>query len=361
MMRFYPVLWNFVIRLCYGIFRHSASVLVLSHRISTAYARFICRELNLSQAQQNQFLSGTSCDSETLFSQRSISSGDFISFLSRVKSAYPDPELSLKTSTKMAVTSFGELGTAILSAPDLRHALMMGSEFVRLHASYFGISLSYKKSEAIIECHELTDLEGTQQFQTEVLMIAMQNFIEAITGTIFSDGAYIFPFPPPSNLQSYSDYYHSPCHFNGQTATIVIPEKYMDMKSIYHDPVVWRDYQDRFEQRIRNVSGSKSAFSEAVEEFLTTSALPVPSASDTACRFNITERTLSRRLKQENISFREIRESTLKKQAIFYLEETDLSIDAIACQLGYKDFSSFRRAFRKWKQMSPGDYRAKNK
>lgn len=41
-----------------------------------------------------------------------------------------------------------------------------------------------------------------------------------------------------------------------------------------------------------------------------------------------------------------------------YLEQTDLSVEAIAAIIGYQDAANFRRAFRKRVGMTPGQYRS---
>jgi len=50
----------------------------------------------------------------------------------------------------------------------------------------------------------------------------------------------------------------------------------------------------------------------------------------------------------------------MEVRACGFLENTRLSVDAIAAQMGFQDTANFRRAFKSWQGCSPGDYRARS-
>lgn len=68
-------------------------------------------------------------------------------------------------------------------------------------------------------------------------------------------------------------------------------------------------------------------------------------------------RTLQRRLGAERISFRELHERYLEQQALKLLKHPDLSEKEIASRLGYGNLNSFIRAFRRWRGLTPGQFR----
>jgi AraC-like DNA-binding protein len=71
----------------------------------------------------------------------------------------------------------------------------------------------------------------------------------------------------------------------------------------------------------------------------------------------MSKRTLARKLKRENSSFRQIREEVLSRQAASYLCDSQMSVEAIATLLNYHDTASFRRAFKRWFGLTPDQYR----
>ena len=78
---------------------------------------------------------------------------------------------------------------------------------------------------------------------------------------------------------------------------------------------------------------------------------------EAAAALFVGKRTLARKLSQENTGFRQIREEILSQQASGYLRDSQMSVEAIAALLNYHDSANFRRAFKRWFQLSPDQYR----
>src|SRR5690606_23174045 len=76
-------------------------------------------------------------------------------------------------------------------------------------------------------------------------------------------------------------------------------------------------------------------------------------ASELAAALGITERTLRRRLLAEGTSLSAIADALRRERAMVLLRESDLSISAIAHQLGFADATAFSRAFRRYSGTSP--------
>ena len=85
----------------------------------------------------------------------------------------------------------------------------------------------------------------------------------------------------------------------------------------------------------------------------------MPTLEDLAKVFNVSSRTIIRYLQAENTTYRKLRDSVHKQLATDALRNTEHSIDSIALNLGYQDTTSFRRAFKRWCNCSPSEYRNK--
>ncbi|HSS40583.1 MAG TPA: AraC family transcriptional regulator [Polyangia bacterium] len=70
-------------------------------------------------------------------------------------------------------------------------------------------------------------------------------------------------------------------------------------------------------------------------------------------------RTLQRRLRAAQTSFRDLHEEVRQTQAARLLGTSDLPPKEIAYRLGYANTSSFIRAFRRWTRTTPARFRAK--
>lgn len=86
-------------------------------------------------------------------------------------------------------------------------------------------------------------------------------------------------------------------------------------------------------------------------------ALWAGNLEDVATHFQLTSRTLRRHLKAEGNSLRSILDSVRSEVAVRYLRENRLTNEEIANILGFSDSASFGRAFRRWTDRAPREYR----
>jgi AraC-like DNA-binding protein len=73
----------------------------------------------------------------------------------------------------------------------------------------------------------------------------------------------------------------------------------------------------------------------------------------------LSERTLQRRLQEEGTSYQQLLDDTRRELAEQYLAQPNLPLLEIAYLLGFADPSNFFRAFRRWFDATPGEYRAR--
>jgi len=71
----------------------------------------------------------------------------------------------------------------------------------------------------------------------------------------------------------------------------------------------------------------------------------------------LTTRNLQLKLKEEDTSFRKLRDEIRKEIAVSYLKDGNDSICEIALLLGFADQSAFQHAFKRWTGKTPGEYR----
>jgi AraC-like DNA-binding protein len=76
-----------------------------------------------------------------------------------------------------------------------------------------------------------------------------------------------------------------------------------------------------------------------------------------AAKLSIGTRTLRRRLKALGTSYQKVLDDVKKQLAMEYLQTTTLSVQEISDLLGYSEVTNFRRAFVKWADVSPYQYR----
>ena len=80
--------------------------------------------------------------------------------------------------------------------------------------------------------------------------------------------------------------------------------------------------------------------------------------SRVARRLDTSARTLQRRLAEEGLTWREFVDPIRDELAFAYLRDRSLSIEEVACMVGYSDATSFHRAFSRKTGQTPGAWRS---
>jgi AraC-like DNA-binding protein len=91
-----------------------------------------------------------------------------------------------------------------------------------------------------------------------------------------------------------------------------------------------------------------SGFVGKVRQVLMTNLMRPTSFERVAQNLHISARTLRRKLREENTSFRRLIDELRRDIAIRYLRDTDLTVEDIAESLGFSDAANFQHAFRRW-------------
>jgi AraC-like DNA-binding protein len=84
-----------------------------------------------------------------------------------------------------------------------------------------------------------------------------------------------------------------------------------------------------------------------------------PSIERVAMRLNLSSRTLQRRLADLQASFQQVLDEVRFDLARAYLVDASLDLSQVAYLLGYSELRAFDRAFRRWAEQSPAEWRAR--
>lgn len=84
-----------------------------------------------------------------------------------------------------------------------------------------------------------------------------------------------------------------------------------------------------------------------------------PSVTQMADALNMSVRTLRRRLKKEGLTFQQFKDNTRRQAAELYLARPELKINTVSALMGFDEPSAFHRSFKKWTEMTPGEFRAR--
>jgi AraC-like DNA-binding protein len=138
--------------------------------------------------------------------------------------------------------------------------------------------------------------------------------------------------------------------------SIAFDQRYWD------EPIITANYewQNMLLQKIQPLkepATDKHTLHKRIYNYLLeNSYLGMVSLEDISSNFNLSARTIQRKLKEEGVNFQLITDDVRKALAINYLKAGDVPVKQISYMLGYNELSAFTRTFKRWTGVTPGGY-----
>ena len=325
--------------------------------ISPVYARLILLDLERRGIDPEPLFEEVPFSRAELLRGGDIRREHFLSVLRAGQRLSGDERLGLMLGRRTSVMALGPMGNAMGAAPTVRSGIQVVQEFTRLHTSYIQIRALAQLNGLRVELYYSHDPGDLRRFHTETTLLALQQYVEAVTAVPIDGASYRCDFEQPDYAGDYKDYLRGPVVFNSPRASIDIPRRFLDSPSPYFHAQLWESTVAELSRRLQADSYDSAPYTQYVQSLLRSSEPRLPDLASTSAGLNTSERTLNRRLQAEGSSFRDLKSEALANWARLYLDQTDKSVESIAATLGYQDTANFRRAFRKRTGCSPSEYR----
>ena len=266
-----------------------------------------------------------------------------------------EPALGLLVGDRLRVTSHGMLGFAAMTSASLRQALRLLDSFVYIRFSPISTHLDVSGDEARLHFSFPDTLGDLRTPVTEAVVITVKNAIDHISMGSCEFLGVSFVHQEPEYAELAREMFNCNVAYGQDWAGIVMPATALSERLVTADPASFKQ-ASRICQQELDKRKEQTSLAARVRRIMLESQNGFPSLSVTARMLNMTPRTLHRRLIDEGTSFHTIFDELRHSLAIQYLRNSDLTIQEVAYNVGYADPANFRRAFKRWENMSPSDY-----
>ncbi|MES3021640.1 MAG: AraC family transcriptional regulator ligand-binding domain-containing protein [Pseudomonadota bacterium] len=166
-----------------------------------------------------------------------------------------------------------------------------------------------------------------------------------------------FRHAPPVYSAAYSKFFGMPIQFDQAADAVVVRTELLDCKLNGALPALHQQAKAQILNRVSKLSSLASMVGQLSRLFAKHPELLVSGLDAAACKLQIEPRTLQRRLHEENQTFSEVQSQSRFQMTCSLLRNTDYSVDEISERSGFSDRRAFTRAFKRWSNTSPSNYR----
>lgn len=272
-----------------------------------------------------------------------------------------DPNFGLKAGQVIDGTMLGVLGHAMRSAADVRQALHCLSRFMVVHMQATRIDVKIGRESLVIE-YQVTDPTIMQRRQdTELTLSILHRDLMDITGYPLQPLRVDFEHLAPLDLSLHKQIFACPLRFKQSSNRIHYPRVILDLPLRTADPRLFRVLESVLEEQRKNRSLNSDFIGWLSHCILSSLGNGEISLEQIASDRGMSGRTLQRRLRQLGLEFSDLVENLRRSTALEYLAHSNLSLTEIALLVGYSEASSFSRAFRRWSNLTPKQYRLQSR
>jgi len=265
-------------------------------------------------------------------------------------------EFGLLVGQRAGLHSLRLAGLLARYAPDVGTSLQRLAEYMHLH---HGGTLSVERSAAgtatlSYDIHQ-PNVPSTDQIGDGTLAVLF-NILRELCGPDWRPIEVHLSRGRPGNLEPYEALFRAPLRFGTGPNAIVFSSVWLGRRL----PELDAELQRLIKRQLDEIEARHGdSFPDQVRSVLRAALLTQhASADEVAALFSMHSRTLNRRLRKFDTSFRDLVDEVRYEISRQILNGTWLDVAEIASALGYADASAFTRAFRRWSGTTPGAWRA---
>jgi len=261
---------------------------------------------------------------------------------------------------RFTIDALGVLGQLIRNAATVRDALRIAALHLQIHdRGAVSLSLDIGHGQTALG---YTLYAGRTEAASQILdgAIAMQYLLlRDLCGDSWRPRVIQLSHSRPVKPAPLRQFFGARIEFDAPLSAVVFESRWLDHPIAGADPATFAAITGAIEA---DPSQPKSSFVAQVRRSLYSMIFTASASSANVARlFDLHERTVRRRLREEGATVRGLVGEVRRELAQHLLRDTDMPVSEVAAILHYSDVTVFSRAFRGWSNASPHEWRARQR
>lgn len=262
-----------------------------------------------------------------------------------------DPLLGLHIGEEISPAILGMTGYLMQNCRTLHEALDAFCKFNNLYSTMFHYSVQQERNMTLIcfqpnALYEKKYSESARQ-SVEISMAGLLRLFYLLSDKKINPVKAEL-FYAKRQVSEYERVLGCPMQFNANRNALSFDSNALQLPINRHDISLFSFFNTVLQQKLDDRKKAEG-FADAVRNQIMTSFKGLaPPIEIAASSLGLTTRSLQRKLKEENTSYRELCSQIKKELTGSLIRNRHLKIKDMARLLGYSDSSAFRKAFKKW-------------
>ncbi len=264
--------------------------------------------------------------------------------------------VGLKIGSQLQAEHIGALGHAVINAQNVEQGIETLVNYVITYSHLSEIKCHVEKNTVEIS-YQISDPSISNKHQDAEFAIAgIHRLLSLCADQEISLSAIYFEHNQPCNTDIYKEIFNCPIHFQASASKLTFSRDVLSYCSDKRDSRLFDILVEHLEdvRKKRNTTELHNQISSLIASQLSGGNLSIDHMSKL---LGVSVRTLQRRLDDNKLDYSHILNELKHQLSINHLKDPSLTLSDISFKLGYKESSSFSRAFKRWTGISPKKYR----
>lgn len=337
-------------------------VTTLEAPIPTSHVAYVARWVALLDTRGvsvEEALAGTRVTVEQLEELNArVTIADLIEIITRGAALADDPSLGLELGLSLKPTAHSWYGIAAMAARTFGEVTELGVRYFSVLGPW-RIHMVREGSQAVMQFEDTYDLGPARMVCLECMLGGVVCMGEFLLGHSLArpDVEFFATFPEAPHHARFRDRLPR-VHYGAKRLEARFPAAWLDRPLSFAEPFAYREAVAALDHELKLI-GDDDDWLERTRALLAEPERGFPDLDTAAYMLGVSSRSLRRHLQARGATFHQLRDDARRARAITLLEQSTISHDAIARELGYSDAAGFARAFQRWTGGSPAAYRRK--
>jgi len=259
--------------------------------------------------------------------------------------------LGLQLGEKINPSILGLMGYLMQSSRTLHEAISVLARFNDLHSTMMkyrietsGDVVLIHYEPAVLWQHQYP--ESVRQ-SIELAMSAMVTLFKTLSGKNVFPVKVELPYPA-RDIREYERIFRSSIVFRAKQSALTFAKRDFMAPIGSYDKSLLARFEEILEMKLKSLNGQTNFIDRISQAILLDFKGNAPAMEVIASHLNMTPRSVQRKLKEEDTTYREISGRFKKELAEVVLKNAVFRVSEVANLLGYSDSSAFRKALKRW-------------
>lgn len=272
-----------------------------------------------------------------------------------------DPLFGLHFAASVQPAALGIVGEIVQTSATVGEALTHAAALTHLVTDQCRLDIARSAKNFTIRFIPATDMGDTPPVAfrslVEFMMVMTIHEVSGLLLEKIAPSAVRLPYAVPDPVAYEQVFRCKPVKRSGEYV-MVFDARYWD------EPILTANYelQSLLLKKVSSLPRQKAASQtlqvRVYNHLLANSYLGIISLEEMAGNFNLSPRSLQRKLKEEGVKYQEVADEVRKSLALYYISSGNYPLKDISYMLGYNELSAFTRAFKRWTGSSPLSYQS---